>query len=176
MIACVYLAKQLLDAGQRMMDADKANMDMQGSTPNGVNGSSAEECASRTKRVLEHISATKESKLLAITLRQIITSVASQPPGYRVVLDLLPNHVPLAGSPMFKTAAQQVSPVKTVHMTSNHISVLECQVELYKNKSDKLPSQPCTVDSVWFVYRFRSFTNPPPTNANVSMSAILNAR
>lgn len=107
-----------------MIDAEKANTETQGSVMNGVDGSSAEECASPTKRVLEQISATKESKLLALTLRQIITSVASQPPGYRVVLDLLPNHVPLAASPMFKTAAQQVSLVKTVQIiTSNHISV-----------------------------------------------------
>jgi len=90
-----------------MLDAEESN-DGQPGPQGDVDNAPIEDCASRTKQVLEHISASKESKLLAVTLRHIITAVASKPPGYRVLLDLLPNHVPLTGSPMFKTASQQV--------------------------------------------------------------------
>lgn len=62
------------------------------------------ESASHTKQVIKHISTVNERSLLAITLRKVITRVQRQQAGHKVVVDLLPNHLPMGLSPMFQAA------------------------------------------------------------------------
>jgi hypothetical protein len=85
---------QLLEQASLLMDTEEIADDV--------------ECGSYTKKVIQHISRTSTSSLLGITLRKIITKVQRQS-GHRVLVDLVPNHIPMGLSPLFQSAGKQLA-------------------------------------------------------------------